>query len=229
MQARDIMTKDVVTVTPATTVREVAQLMVQHRISALPVLAEEAVIVGIVTESDLLHRGEIETERKRKWWLDAFTDPDTRAAEFIKAHGQHVRDIMTRVVVTVPEEMSLADVADRLDASQIRRIPVTRGGALIGIISRTDLVRALAESKPDPGRQPLDNGELHKVIKQAIKKQDWINSAYMNYSVTNGVVQLYGFVETESQRQALKVLIEEVPGVKKIESHLTLRSWQMSA
>ena len=226
MQAKDIMTADVVTVTPATTIRETAQVMVEHRVSALPVLTGDGAIVGIVTESDLLHRSETDTERKRKWWLNIITDTDTRAAEFIKSHAQHVQDVMTRVVVTVSEDTSLADVADILDANQIQRVPVTRNGELIGIISRTDLVRALAQSRPDTEEERLDNGALHDVIKEAIRKQDWINSAFMNYSVNNGIVRLFGFVETESQRRAMKVLVEAVPGVKQVEDDLRLRTWQ---
>jgi len=226
VKAHEIMTTNVLSAKPGMKVHEIATLMVQHRISALPVLTDDGALVGIVTESDLLHRRETGTERKRSWWLDMFTDADSRAREFVKAHAAAVEDIMSRVVVTVPYDSSVAEVADILDSHRIRRVPVIRDGKVVGIISRSDLVRALAMSKIVGSTDRIDNGALHKAVFEAIHKQSWINTIYVSFSVSDGTVQLVGFVDSNDQKRALKVLVSEIPGVKSVDDQVRLRNWQ---
>ena len=220
MKAHEAMTKDVIKVGLDTTVGEIAALLVQHRISAVPVVADETHVVGIVSQTDLGHRSETGTEKRRKWWLEAFADPDSKAREFIKSHGLRAKEIMSRFVVSVSPQASLAEVAEILDTHRIRQVPVMDGGKLVGMISRADLVRKLAEVKSGAPAVRPDNGALHKAIWDQVKAQKWLQSAYVNLSVKDGVVELWGAVDSSEQRRALKILVEGVSGVRKVEDHL---------
>jgi CBS domain-containing protein len=222
MQARDVMTKAIVTVGPETTVGEIAALLVSHRIGAVPVVSgDDRRLLGIVSQTDLVHRSETGTERRRKWWLEVFSDPNAKAREYVKSHGRKARDVMTRMVVSVSEGASLAEVADALDTYRIRQVPVVTEGRLTGMISRADLVRALAQASITAGAARPD-GALQKAIWDQIKAQTWLRSSYVNLAVKDGVVELWGAVESDEQRQALKVLVEGVPGVTKVEGNVTL-------
>jgi CBS-domain-containing membrane protein len=149
-----------------------------------------------------------------------FADSDTKAREYIKSHGLKAEDVMSRIVVSVSKQATLAEVADVLDSHRIRQVPVTDGGKLVGMISRADLVRKLAEIKiAAPAARP-DNGALQKAIWQQIKAQPWLRSAYVNLAVKDGVVELYGAVDSSEQRRALRVLVEGVSGVRKVEDNV---------
>jgi CBS-domain-containing membrane protein len=220
MKAKDAMTREVVTVGPDATVGEIAALLVRHRISAVPVVTSENQMVGIVSQTDLGHRSETDTEKRRKWWLDAFADADAKAREYIKSHGRKARDVMTRFVTSVSHEASLAEVADILDTHRIRQVPVMDGGKLAGMISRADLVRMLAEARiAAPAGRP-DSGALQKAIWDQVKAQAWLRSAYLNLAVKDGVAELWGAVDSNEQRRALKILVEGVSGVRRVEDHL---------
>jgi CBS domain-containing protein len=222
MQAQDVMTKDLITVAPDTSVSEIAGLLVQHRISAVPVVTGEDQLVGIISQTDLGHRNETGTEKKRKWWLEIFADADAQARDYVKTHGLKAHDVMTRVVVSVPHDASLAKVADVLDAHRVRQVLVMRDGKMVGIISRADLVRALADTAATPASPRVANGQLQKAIWEQIKAQPWLQSAYLNVAVRDGMVELYGAVDSTDQRRALLVLVNRVAGVQKIEDNLTL-------
>jgi CBS domain-containing protein len=215
MEAREVMTRDVVTVGPETTVGEIAAILVRHRISAVPVVSGTR-LLGIVSQTDLAHRSETGTEKKRKWWLEVFADPDAKAREYVKSHGLRAQDVMTRFVVSVPEGASLAEVADVLDAHRIRQVPVMSDGRLVGMISRADLVRKLAEAKLAAPVPRPDNGALQKAIWDQIKAEPWLKSAFVNLAVKDGVVELWGSVDSDEQHRALKVLVEGVPGVRRV-------------
>lgn len=223
MNVQDAMTKDVVTVGPETTVREIAALLVSRRISAVPVVvAQDNHLVGIVSQTDLGHRSETGTEKKRKWWLTILADSDTQAREYTKSHGLRARDVMTRRVLTVAPDTSLSEVAEILDTHRVRRVPVLEGGRLVGIISRTDLVRKLAEVIPTAPTARPEDGQLREAIWEEIKEQPWLRSTIINFSVKNGVVELYGAADSDAQRQAVRVLVENVPGVRSVQNNLGL-------
>src|SRR5262245_64370880 len=133
MQAHEVMTKDVMTVGPDATVGEIAAILVRQRISAVPVVAGDGQMLGIVSQTDLAHRSETGTEKRRKWWLEVFADPDVKAREYVKSHGMKAQDIMSRHVVCVHEGDSLGDVADALDAHRIRQLPVVSRGKIVGM------------------------------------------------------------------------------------------------
>ena len=223
MHARDVMTKVVVTVGPETTVGEIAALLVRHRIGAVPVVSsDDRRLLGLVSQTDLVHRSETGTEKRRKWWLEAFADPDAKAREYVRSHGHKAQDVMTRMVISVSESATLAEVADALDTHRIRQVPVVMDGRLAGMISRADLVRALAEvSIAAPAARP-DSGALQKAVWDQIKAQPWLQTSYVNMAVKDGVVELWGAVDSDDQRRALRILVEGVPGVKRVEGDVGL-------
>ena len=222
MKAQDIMTRDVTTVRPDTSVRDIAALMVEKHISGVPVLTDDGKIVGMVSQSDLLHRAEVGTERKHKWWFRTFADSDALAREYAKAHGLKAHDIMSRYVVSVRDDAELRDVADILDSHRIKRVPVVQEGRLVGIITRGDLVRALSQVQISKAAKKIDNAALHKTLHDRIRTQPWINDSYINLTVNDGVVELWGFVVSIDQHNALRALVEETDGVRRVEDKLSV-------
>ena len=229
MKAHEAMTKDVITVGPSTTVREIAALLVKHRISAVPVVTNDGKLLGIVSQTDLGHRSETDTEKRRKWWLEMFSDSETKAREYIKSHGMVAQDVMSRFVVSVSKDAQLSEVAEILDTHGIRQVPVMQDGKLTGMISRADLVRKLAELTITASTARPENGALQKAIWARIKQESWLQTALVNISVKDGVVELWGAVSSEAQRRALRVLVENVEGVQRVEDKVGLLPKVMSA
>ena len=221
MKAHEMMTKDVITVSPDATVRDIAALLVRHRISGLPVTTADRRVVGMVSQSDLLHKAEIGSEQKRKWWLATFGDPDGMAREYVKAHGQKAADIMSRFIVSVADNAEFADVANTLSTHRVKRVPVIHDGKLVGIITRTDVVRALAKLEAIGPSRPGDVA-LQKAVLDKMRAQTWLDTAYVNAEMTNGVVRLTGFIASDDQRRALRVLAEEVCGAGKVQDDMTV-------
>ncbi|HVL70487.1 MAG TPA: CBS domain-containing protein [Beijerinckiaceae bacterium] len=218
MKARDVMVTDVITVKPQDSVREVATLLLERRISAAPVVADGK-LVGIVSEGDLMRRAEIGTQRRRSWWLELLSGPEVRAQDFVKAHAQKVADVMTRDVVTATEDTPLSDLAAVLEKRGIKRVPIVRAGRVVGIVSRRNILQAFARAAAGPVAAPSD-----KAIEEAIRDQirassfgrPWLHSV----SVTNGVAELWGPVESDQERAALRVLAESTPGVREVRDNL---------
>jgi CBS-domain-containing membrane protein len=219
MKARDVMTQTVITVSPETSIREIATILSDKHFSGLPVVSDDGKILGIVSESDLLHRAELGTERRRKWWFRMFGDTNTLARDFAKAHGLKAKDVMSRHVISVGDEAELRDVAEILDSHCIKRVPVIQGGKLIGLVTRGDLVRALSRFEGS-GAGAVDNAGLHKLLRGRIREQPWLNKNFVNLSVDNGVVELWGYVDSVDEHNALRVLVEETSGVKRVDDNI---------
>ncbi|MDQ0509840.1 CBS domain-containing protein [Ancylobacter amanitiformis] len=219
MQARDVMTSPVITAKPTDRVTDVARLLIEKRISALPVLNEAGDLVGIISEGDLLHRVESGTERRRSWLLSALTDSDTLAAEYVKSHASTVADLMRRGVVTAPPDMPLHEIAALLEKHGIKRIPILENGRLIGIVSRANLIQAVARASA-----PLDIPKTDSAIRESVlarlNAQPWANTWRINVTVDNGVVDLWGITNAETERHALRVAVETTPGVRGVNDHL---------
>ncbi|SAK61842.1 CBS domain-containing protein [Caballeronia glebae] len=221
MQARDVMTSPVVSVTPETKVHDLAQLLVQHRISAAPVVDQEERVVGMVSEGDLLHREEIGTEKRnrRSWWLDMLGN-DGGAADYIKSHAPTVGEIMTREPICVKEDTSLADIAAVLESHHIKRVPVLREGRLVGIVSRSNLVQALASAlavEASPGALASD-AEIRAMLMGDLTGRGWAFPG-RNIVVREGVVHLWGTVWSRDQLDAMRIASQSIPGVKGVEDH----------
>ena len=224
MLAKDIMTTDVCTVTPATRVGDVAKLLLARRISGVPVVDDKGALCGVVSEGDLLRRAETGTERRRAWWLELLTENRDLAHDFVKSHGLTAGDVMTASVVTVAEDAPLAEVANTLERGRIKRVPVMRGGKMVGIISRSNLLQALATAGTREGKAPAGDRALRDAVTQAFKRQTWTPDLTVNVTVQDGRVSLYGLVSSDDERRAMTIAAEEVAGVGKVDNQLTLAS-----
>lgn len=221
MHAIHVMTRDVVAVTPHTTIEEAAKIMLRMHISGLPVIDDAGDLVGIVSESDFLRRSEIGTGRKHAAWLKFFMGPGRAAAEFIHESGRKVGDVMTREVVSAQEETSLAELVELMEKHDIKRIPVMRGKATIGIVTRSNLLQAmasLAHEIPDP---TADDEHIADRITRAVDKADWRPISF-RVDVRKGVVHLHGLITTDEARRATIIAAENTSGVREIHDHLGL-------
>ena len=218
MRARDVMVRAVATTTPETTVEKVARLMINLRISGVPVLDKNGQLVGIVTEGDLLRRTETGTERRRSRWSQWFSANSRLAAEYIKSHARRVEDIMTPEVVSVGELATLAEIAELMETKQIKRVPVVHDAKIVGIVSRADLLQVLASGGATTANEDSDRLIRERLLAD-LGKQEWANSAAANVVVSDGVVHFWGTVRSEEERTALRVVAENIPGIRGIEDH----------
>ncbi len=222
MLAKDIMTTNVVTITRDTRVEDIAKLLLERSISAVPVVdGAENRLVGIVSEGDMMFRRESETERHRSWWLNLLASPEDQAREYVKAHGQRAEDVMTREVVTVAEDTPVGEIAQILERRRIKRIPVLRDGKIVGIVSRANLLHGLAAHKDRISIAPSpDDRALREQVLALVTREGWITHGCLNVIVNQGVVELWGWVHSEEERKALRIAVEEVPGVRAVNDHL---------
>lgn len=226
MKARDIMTRKVVTASLDTPVATLARTLIARRVSALPVVDNKNRVLGIVSEGDLLRRVESGTERRRSWWMELLAGSNARAREYVKSRGRHARDVMSRPVVSVTETTDVADIADLMESWQIKRVPVVRRSRLVGIVSRRDLLRAVGRAKPG-GRKKASDASLRDRLRDAIESTVWLPTTLVNFVVEKGVISLHGLVGSDAQRHALRVIAENISGVKAVKDELTvLRSGQ---
>ncbi|CAB3751139.1 CBS domain-containing protein [Paraburkholderia solisilvae] len=221
MRALDIMTTPVVTTTPDTTIHEAAKLLADHRISGMPVLDAAGNVVGIISEGDLLHRVETGTDAgRRSWWLDFVAGTRELAARYVKEHGHKVGDVMSENVISIHESTPLKEIADLLERHRIKRVPVLREDRLVGIVSRSNLIRALAAlSQPDTDADSYDDAALRDAIVAALAGYRWALPKGSVF-VKDGIVHLWGVIESEQEGRAICVAAERVSGVKGVESHL---------
>jgi len=220
MEASDIMTSPVITVGPDTSVSEIAALLADRRISAVPV-AEDGRIVGLVSEADLLHRYEIGTDQAptRSGWRRWFS-ADRSAAEYTKSHAGRARDVMTREVICIAADAGVDEIVALFEARRIKRVPVLRGEQLVGIVSRADLIRALATKGPPVKTAPAGNdAAIRSRLIAELQRQPWWRSPPDNVLVSDGVVHYWGVIDSEDDRDAARVAAENVPGVRAVEDH----------
>jgi CBS domain-containing protein len=226
MRAMDVMTTPVITVDPETTVQDLAKLLSERSISGVPVVEAGDRLVGIVSEGDLLHRAETGTERRlqkrRSWWLDSLAAEEEAAREYVKEHGRKVADIMSRDLITVSDTTDLADVAMLLETKLIKRVPVVRDGKLVGIISRANLVRALATTSSAPAIvADADDRTIRERLLHELQGQRWANIWAADIQVRDKVVHVWMADDQPiAERDALRVAAENIAGVRRVEEHL---------
>jgi CBS domain-containing protein len=218
MNAAGVMTRNVVTVGPDAPIADAIHLMLDHRISGLPVVANDGVLVGVLTEADLLRRTETRTERQRPRWIEFLRGPGRLAEDYVRTHARKVGEIMTQAVVATTEDAPLAEVVRLMERHRVKRLPVLRGDVLVGIVTRADLMRALgawlgAEAASVP---PSTDAQIRKNVLAAFAEAAWAPQAGIGVAVSDGVVTLEGAITDEKQRQALRVAAENVPGVKAV-------------
>lgn len=224
MNASDIMTSPVISVGPRAPVGEIAALLLEKRISAVPVL-DEGRLVGMVSEGDLLQRYEIGTEppeRAGSWWLRLFGD-DRSAAGYVKSHARRAGDVMARPVVCVAAETPIAEIATLLATRGIKRVPVVRGGALVGIVSRANLVQAIA-ALPHPEKRihPSSDDAIRGRLLTQLEQHSWWRPTQSSVLVNQGVVRFWGTVDSEDERDAARVAAESIAGVRRVDDRRRL-------
>lgn len=220
MNAADVMTRGVVSVSPDATVEETAHLMLERGISGVFVVDAKGDLAGIVTEGDLLRRDEIGTQRHRPWWLRVFVSPGRQAADFTRAHGRRVRDVMTTEVIAVPSDAALETVVEIMEENRIKRVAVTEAGRVVGVITRADLLRALLSRGRSSAPVASDDRAIRASILDALENQSWAPATTVNVVVNDGVVDLWGTITDEKERRAIAVLSENTAGVKAVHDHL---------
>lgn len=213
MKAMDVMVRDVLSVKPDTSVFEAAQLLIENDVSALPVVDDDGQVIGIISEADLMRREEIGTQKQRPWWLEAMTPAATLAGEFAKSHGKRVAELMSQRVISASEETPLAEIAALLERNRIQRVPIIKDGKLVGVVSRTNIIQALASSSPKPDSERHSDRAIRLELLARLGEQDWTDFGSRNVIVDAGVVHLWGLVGSAEERKALTSLAEGVPGV----------------
>ena len=222
MRAEDVMTRNVVTIRADASVRDAARLLVEHRVSGLPVVDAEGRVVGVVTEADLIARQKAPSPR-RSWWHRFLSDPEQLAEEYRKTEGSTVGDVMTTGVICVGPQMPIEAIATMLEKRGIKRVPVMARDRLVGIVSRADLVKALASRGTGPAASTSD-AEIVRTINDRLDREPWAHRSDVMAKSEEGVVALWGLVESESERAATAALASNVPGVKRVQSYLSVRS-----
>lgn len=220
MKAADVMTRNVVSVKPDATILQAARLMLQHHISGLPVIDASGRLVGILSEGDFLRRRETATERRRSRWLEFLMGPGKMASEYTHSHGNKVAEVMTAEVQTIGENTPLEEIVELMERRRIKRVPVVRGDQVIGIITRSNLMHAMVSFARAMPKSAQTDTDIREQLLAEVDKQAWAPAALINVVVHGGVVELWGAVIDDRQREGLKVLAENIPGVKAVRDHL---------
>ncbi|RKE37960.1 BON domain-containing protein [Paraburkholderia sp. BL23I1N1] len=224
MHAIDVMTPAVVVTAPEMTVQAAAKRLADNHISGMPVVDAGGQVIGMISEGDLLHRTEIDTDadaegKRRSWWLDFFASTRELASTYVKEHARTVRDVMSDKVVSVAEDTPLADIADLLERRRIKRVPVMRDGKLVGIVSRANLIRALASVPADALPVASGDQQIHDAIVRELSNHRWAQPS-QNVIVKQGIVHLWAVVQSEEERRAICVAAQSVHGVKEVRSYI---------
>jgi len=219
MRAHQIMTRPVITVTPSTSIIDAANLMLKRHVSGLPVVDASGKLVGIVSEGDFIRRAEIGTGHKRGRWLRFILGPGKSASDFVQEHGRKISDVMTKSPLTIVEDTSLAEIVALMEKNNVKRLPVMRGDGLVGIVSRANLLQAvasLAREVPDP---TADDDHIRDRVINKLEKNDWCPFG-LSVIVKDGIVHLSGVITEEQSRQAAMVAAENIPGVRAVRDQL---------
>jgi CBS domain-containing protein len=217
MKAKNVMTTDVLTVSQDASVLEAVRLMLQRRISGLPVVDASGALVGMVSEGDFLRRSELGTQPRHPRWIEFLMGAGRLADEYIHTNGRKVREVMTEGVYSVTEEAPLEEIVELMEHRRIKRVPVLSGNKITGIITRSNLLRAFAGVMHEAPHASADDNAIRLKLIDEMKKQPWAPLAVTDIDVSNGVVKLSGVVLDDRQRGALRVAAENIPGVKKVE------------
>ncbi len=219
MKVADVMTRGVISIAPGETMARAARLMLQYDVSGFPVI-DNGKLVGIVTEGDFLRRAESGTERHRPRWIEFLSSPGRLAEEYAHAHGRKVAEVMTGDVVTIGEDADLEDAARLMESHHVKRLPVVTAGAVVGMLTRANLVRAFIVGLPKATAAPMNDSEIREQLVGEFDRQPWAPRGLITVTVENGIVGLEGVIRDERQRAALRIAAENIPGVKRVDDHL---------
>ena len=220
MKASDVMTQAVVSIRASQKISDAVSAMLEHNISALPVLDDGGKLVGMISEGDLLRRAETGTERQRPRWLEFLASPGKKAEEYVHTHGRYVSEVMTPAVVSVSENAPLGTIVDLLEKHRIKRVPVVRDGTMVGIVSRANLLQALSALSVDNAGAGAKDSTLRRHILAELQRETWSPRYSVNVVVRHGEVHLWGCLFDERERQAVRVIAENTSGVKRVHDHM---------
>lgn len=216
----DVMTRNVISISPDATVEEAVNIMLERHISGLFVVDKIGELAGVVTEGDLLRRDELGTQRNRSWWLRLLASPARQATDFTRAYGRHVRDVMTENVVGVSQDSPLEDVVAMMEKHRIKRLPVTADNKVVGVVSRSDLLRALIGRVRTAEPIATDDRTIRQSIMDRLEAQSWAPMTTLNVTVADGVVDVWGTITNDQERHGIRVVVDNTPGVKAVHDHL---------
>jgi CBS domain-containing protein len=222
MRADEVMTAEVVTVAPETPVAEAVKLMLDRRVSGLPVVDGGGLLVGVITEGDLLMRAELGTEKKRSRWLDFLFGPGRSASEYVSSHGLKVGEVMTRSPIVCPPTASLEAVVGVMTEKRVKRVPIVAEGRLVGVVSRADVLRALSgafAAQPASAEATAD-ADLARSIEAALARESWAPRSSISIEAKEGAVVLWGTILDERQREAIRVVVEGAAPGRRIIDHM---------
>lgn len=228
MKARDVMVTRVISVGPDADVGMIAETLVQNGISAVPVIDRDGRLMGIVSEGDLIRRTETGTERRRSWWLEMFATRDALANDYVKSHALKASDVMTAPAITAGPDTPLREIADLLERHGIKRVPIVRKGAVVGMVSRANLVQALATHGVGWHGLAREDDAIREALSERLRAEPWAGRTF-NVTVQDGVVDLWGYVGSEAEKQAFRVAAEVTPGVRAVNDKLRILQAAMSA
>lgn len=221
MRVEEIMTRDVITVTPTTSIHQAARLMVDHGISGIPVVDDRGAVVGLLSEGDLILRQK--PRERMPWWRAFFRDGERLAREYQKAVGTTVAEVMTQAVVSISPTLPIESAAAVLEQHRVRRLPVVAEGRLVGIVSRADLVKVLAKGPAPKDTQPSD-ARLASEMHARLAREPWVTNRAIVVQAREGVLLLWGLVLTETEKAAIETMARALPGAKGVESHLMVKA-----
>jgi CBS domain-containing protein len=219
MKARDVMAFPVITVKLNSSIEEIAKTFVQGRISGAPVVDDNGKLVGVISEGDLMYRSEIQTERPHPYWYLEYAGKEHLAAEYVKARARKAADVMTRKVITASPDSSLNEIASLLENNSIKRIPIVENGELVGIVSRANLIQALASAPAHLDITPSDTALRTNLLRRLVE-QPWADASRLNVIAHDGLVELWGVVNSDTEKQAIRVAAESMGGVHAVIDHL---------
>lgn len=225
MKAADVMVANVITVRPETSLREVAETLLSNRISAVPVVGRNGELVGIISEGDLIRRVETGTERRRSWWLELLIGSAPLAADYVRSHARAVADVMTRNVITAAPETPLRALAELLEKNSIKRVPIVKNRKVVGIVSRANLVQALASrwKEEEEAERSNDDLTIREEVMARLDAEPWTRYAPINVIVHGATVELWGVVDSDTARQAVRIAAEVTPGVRAVNDNLVVQ------
>ena len=224
MRAADVMVSNVVSVTPDQTVQEVAGILLDRRISGVPVLNAAGELVGIVSEGDLMRHADAGTQHRRSWWLRLLMGRQGLAYDYVREHARRVNDVMTRHVITASPEASVGDLAELLERNGIKRVPIVKDRKVVGIVSRANLLQALAAMRKQIDiEKPTGDAELRESVLARLREEPWMQTSIINVTAHEGVVDLWGVVDTANEKHAIRVAAEITPGVRSVNDAIIVR------
>jgi CBS-domain-containing membrane protein len=223
MKAADVMATNVISVGSEALVQEVAEVLLRNRVSGVPVTGSQGELIGIVSEGDLMRRPEAGTQRRHSWWLYLVASKEGLASEYIKSHSRKIADVMSRNVVTAAPETPIGDVAELLERHAIKRVPIVKDGKVVGIVSRANLLQALASLKNMPAGKTDDAGIRAKLMAK-LANERCTTPSLLNLIVHDGTVDLWGIVQSQTEKKAVRVLVESTAGVRAVNDNLIIPS-----